>query len=104
MELDKRGAELLFQVLTEREGGFKRSWRHRAFQQTGEYFHRCLPPERLAGTTVKLSSASLSRSAWECNDRSVPFGKCCRSNPLVFSFGATLPRRMRITEIHVDSG
>src|SRR5664280_1589526 len=31
------------------------------------------------------SSATLSRSAWKCNDRSVPFGKYCRSNPLVFS-------------------
>src|SRR5664280_1241115 len=45
-------------------------------------------PSVLRGRPLS-SSATLSRSAWECNDRSVPFGKYCRSNPLVFSL---LPR------------
>src|SRR5664279_499675 len=41
-------------------------------------------PSVLRGRPLS-SSATLSRSAWKCNDRSVPFGKYCRSNPLVFS-------------------
>ena len=45
-------------------------------------------PSVLRGRPLS-SSATLSRSAWKCNDRSVPFGKYCRSNPLVFSL---LPR------------
>jgi hypothetical protein len=31
------------------------------------------------------SAATLSSSSWVCKDRSVPFGKYCRSSPLVFS-------------------
>src|SRR3989440_7724049 len=31
------------------------------------------------------SAATLSSSSWVCKDRSVPFGKYCRSNPFVFS-------------------
>src|ERR1700676_72711 len=30
--------------------------------------------------------ATLFRWAWECTDKSVPFGKYCLSRPLVFSF------------------
>src|SRR5664279_1657811 len=41
-------------------------------------------PSVLRGRSLS-SSATLSRSAWVCNDRSVPFGKYCRNNPLVFS-------------------
>ena len=31
------------------------------------------------------SAATLSSSSWVCKDKSVPFGKYCRSSPLVFS-------------------
>src|SRR5664279_2148026 len=44
------------------------------------FFH----PSVLRGRSLS-SSATLSRSAWVCNDRSVPFGKYCRNKPLVFS-------------------
>ena len=42
-------------------------------------------PSVLRGRVLSWSTTSC-RSAWVYRDRSVPFGKYCRSNPFVFSF------------------
>ena len=59
-------------------------------------------PKVLRGRSLSWR-ATRSRRACVYADKSVPFGKYCRSRPLVFSL-STLPRTLRITKIDVDVG